>query len=159
MISDSIQVACADVCRRSPLLTVSTLLAATATRYAPLAGLPLMGTSALLIGLDSGVDSATSNLALVSTLLASWLSLGLWACAWRTRRSTRRCVRRHVGFRSQSGSLPRKVDDKYMRQTYALAFVARRKTNRAVQIGRHSALPARGLYPRVKNYIRPIIET
>ena len=77
MISDSIQVASADVCRRSPLLTVSTLLAATATRYAPLAGLPLMGTSALLIGLDSGVDSATSNLALVSTLLATWLSLGL----------------------------------------------------------------------------------
>ena len=104
MISDSIQVTCADVCRRSPLLTVSTLLAATATRYAPLAGLPLVGASALLIGLDSGVDSATSNLALVSTLLATWLSLGLWACAWRTRRSTRRCVRRHVGFRSQSGS-------------------------------------------------------
>ncbi len=77
MISDSIQVACADVRRRSPLLTVSTLLVATATRYAPLAGLPLMGASALLIGLDSGVDSATSNLALVSTLLATWLSLGL----------------------------------------------------------------------------------
>lgn len=36
-----------------------------------------MGASALLIGRDSGVDFATSNLALVSTLLATWLSLGL----------------------------------------------------------------------------------
>ncbi len=59
------------------LALVAALLLATSTRLPSWAALPLFAGAGLLLGLDSGVDSADSPTALSITLFAIWLSLGL----------------------------------------------------------------------------------
>ena len=59
------------------LALAAALLLATAARLPSWAALPLLAGAGLALGLDSGVDSADSATALVITLLATWLGLGL----------------------------------------------------------------------------------
>lgn len=59
------------------LALVAALHVATVSRFQPAFGLPLAGASGLLIGLDSGVEPATMNIGTTSTLVATWLSIGI----------------------------------------------------------------------------------
>ena len=59
------------------LALVMAFLVAASLRLPSWAALPIIATAGLAIGLDSGVDSASSTTALAITLFATWISLGI----------------------------------------------------------------------------------